>query len=533
MAINLWTLGGKPSSYNPLPIGGSNLPINIGEYTLTLKAKSNLNATLTIDIDGSGLVNGMGFANNVLTREFQIYTFILKTTSFQTLFIADLNSKGDIIIENIQVVEKPLGLPKRILTPKVKVPKKNLFDGRLELGDIAWLGHNLVDSTRVRSVGFVPVKPNTVYQISHKGPSGQVNSYDALGNPVAWSNFNGYALDAAKSFTTPNNCYFIRFVVKGTTDINTQIQIEQGSTPTPYEPYKEILPPAKKGLLMDGINNYLQLPSMMMDSVEIDCVIDGVQASGSRYLFDARTGSPSGYIYGGGGSIGGDISKVFVDDIEISRSWTAITKDKRIKLSAKFTNPFTDDVVFFSSYANTERLKGILYGVKCYLNGQVVAEYDFTNPNNIVGDKVLQKAKNLIPIFDSGQWSFHPNFKVLGKDVGRLDATFSQQDSFVSIPVTNEKPYLYNLNTNGLVRLQKTSLKEFSGANQFLTNTAGTFTANETFNGYVTFRLTSPGTGSFDFIRPQLYELTGKEGTLYGSPVIELKAPKRVLYAKR
>jgi hypothetical protein len=44
---------------------------------------------------------------------------------------------------------------------------------------------------------------------------------------------------------------------------------------------------------------------------------------------------------------------------------------------------------------------------------------------------------------------------------------------------------------------------------------------------------TSETTGTFDFIKPQLYQLDGKEGTITGSPVPQLKRSKRVLYAKR
>jgi hypothetical protein len=35
------------------------------------------------------------------------------------------------------------------------------------------------------------------------------------------------------------------------------------------------------------------------------------------------------------------------------------------------------------------------------------------------------------------------------------------------------------------------------------------------------------------FIRPQLYALDGKQGTINGSPVKQLDTPKRKLYAKR
>jgi hypothetical protein len=407
--------------------------------------------------------------------------------------------------------------------PKVKLAGgKNLFDGLLELGDIAWLGHNLADTTRVRSVNFINVKPNTTYQMTHSGTGdGQINSYDISGLPVAWSNVNGYRLVKGQTiFTTPNNCYKIKIVSSGNTNINSQIQIEQGSTPTPYEPYTEVLPPAKKGLVMDGVNNYLQFPSMTMDSVEIDCLIKPKQSNST--LIDARTGLSLGYVSvnSSGSIIGG--SSFTIEGYKLY---------ERTKIKASKITSFTDDINIFSAFNGSEKTEGILYGVKCYLNGQVVAEYDFTNQNNIVGDKVLQSAKNLIPVFDDPSWSIHSNARVLGKDTLQLNApSTALSTSEIKIPVKPNTNYLLVCNHNGymLVRNGTGSLLIVGGtSSKSVSFSSGIYSE-------ILIRFFNPSvSGMFDFIRPQLYELDGKEGTLFGNPVSELKAPKRVLYAKR
>lgn len=43
---------------------------------------------------------------------------------------------------------------------------KNLFDGQLELGSLDASGINMVDSTRVRSINYIPIKPLTTYVIN-------------------------------------------------------------------------------------------------------------------------------------------------------------------------------------------------------------------------------------------------------------------------------------------------------------------------------------------------------------------------------
>jgi hypothetical protein len=50
---------------------------------------------------------------------------------------------------------------------------------------------------------------------------------------------------------------------------------------------------------------------------------------------------------------------------------------------------------------------------------------------------------------------------------------------------------------------------------------------------YIGVRLENSSIGTFDFIKPQLYQLDGTEGTIVGAPSKLRKPNKRTLYAKR
>jgi hypothetical protein len=658
MAINLWKVGGQPTAFSPLPSSGYQLVYisNSATFEMKFKAKSTNVGKLRLTEQG-GAPLSITFALTSNLTEY-VTTFSISGNVGKWVGFIDNNSTGDIIIQDIQLVEKPL--PKltingmdgflsgkwslsantrvvddetlelnspsavndisslivpvitgqtytiaktegngRILLrkegaggtsffntsgttpftftvdetfkgflyirldnnnaigtftfkkpmlnlgstpapyskktgermvmpvkPRVKVAKKNLFDGVL-IGGYLGNGVFISSGTYRLSDNFIPVTPNSKYSltINDKNP--------ADGCRVTWFDSSKTYINSTtdlQNIVMPSNAYYVKFHFH-VNSINyvagDKIQFEKG-TPTPYEPYTEIIPPARKGLVMDGVTNYLQLPSMTMDSVEIDCLIDAGQSFASfPKIIDARAGLSNGF-YG--------FTSAGVE--EKGSGWlvaTGLKKGERttIRLSS---SPFTDDIKIFSNDAGTAKLKGILYSVKCYLNGQVVASYDFTNPNNLVGDKVLQSAKNLIPSFDSGKWYLHPNFKVLGMDVGKLDATAPAQTSFFKLNTAPNANYLMTCITNSdrfvaVIYDSNNTVISSYGAD---TRNGGKNTITVPSNGVrMEVWVYSSATGSFDFIRPQLYELTGKEGTLFGNPIIAIKAPKRVLFAKR
>ncbi len=401
--------------------------------------------------------------------------------------------------------------------PKKYVPKKNLFDKNTANKGYSLNGSGVsVANPTFAYSDYIPVKPNTVYSktVTNGGEFYTVNKSFITAIPTG-------TLD----LITPSNAYFLRVNIP--LDSLNAYQLEEGTTPTPYEPYTEILPRVKRGLAFNGVSDYLQLPSMTMDSIEIDCLIDSNTSSDQNTLFQSYNGTYYGRV---ANANQGSTPFPAVNGI---LSTSPHPRNIRVKIRYSFTQ-YMGETKVMSNFAGTNNVKGTLYKVTCYLAGKVVAEYDFENPSNFIGDKVLPNAKNLIPNFEDSRWNLHANFKVLGKDVGRLDGTADYQWSTVLIDV---KP-----NTIYWLVFGRTSTE---GARMEIRNPSGTVflkNAGQQPPIYVTgpnetqllVRISNLlERGTFDFVKPQLYELSGKEGTLVGKPTPLRKAAKRTLYSKR
>jgi hypothetical protein len=414
--------------------------------------------------------------------------------------------------------------------PMRYVPKKNLFNKATVSVD-GWR----IDSTNgtaKASAGnsysdYIPVQPNKPYVASWLVPTGISDAHHYSFYDVNKTFISG---GLASSFTAPSNAYYLRVSI--TTSLIGQAQLEEGTTATPYEPYQLVLPKAKTGLQMDGVYNYVQLPSMTMDAIEIECLIDAVQKA-SYYLLDCRVVyALDNYV--NGASTGSNVDSLKIDSVSYSNA-SLLPKNQRIKPKITFKTPVTTGKVF-SMYTGSEQSKGIIYKVTCYLAGQVVAQYDFENPSNLVADKLIPNAKNLIPSFEDTRWSLHSNFRVLGRDVGRLDASAGFQTSNVIIPCLPNQTYMLSCQITG-GRVYGDILNSSNG---FISNTAiVTKTANNliftTPSNASSIKLwldNQTVVGTLDFIRPQLYQLSN-EATLYGGRNPKNKSSRRVLYAKR
>jgi hypothetical protein len=366
-----------------------------GSFTLTKPSKIFINVRRSDSVDlGSGVI---------LTSDYSMQLESGTTATAYTPYAVQVNPK-----------------------PKKWVPKKNMFDAfstpwRLQSG----IGSNgygkslktyitSPNNSRVTNDCIVSVKPNTTYSVTLSNPNIDYAyaTGDIAGNvitDVGWKN-------RASSFTTDANTYYLAFVFRKLDNSNfitandvrdsCNIQLEEGSTATPYEPYQLVTPRAKTGLSFNGQMDYFQIPSMTMDSIEIECMIDPNQPISAPTLLDARTGLANGHV--SIGTISSAWSSIIVDGVDktISKQWTDIPKGQRTKVKVIAPSSFTDDVTIFSNYLNsaTNKLKATLYKVTCYLNNAIVAQYDFENLKNVVGSNVLPALsggyKNLIPVSD-------------------------------------------------------------------------------------------------------------------------------------
>jgi hypothetical protein len=396
---------------------------------------------------------------------------------------------------------------------------------------------NSVSST-VSILPNILVKPSTNYVISVM--TLPVNSYiayiqkDIAGNQVVGETVIIPQGGSQASFKTNINTAYVQIQIYS--NVNGQFtiqqpQLEEGTSATTYTPYdvqankkaKKPIVKARTGLSFNGVSDYLQLPSMTMDSVEIDCLIDSTQFNGGWHrLIDVSSSSAYYFITNNFAFYGTKLSML--------SGGISIGTRSTVRLSA---NIYSSDTVSLFGFGGGDSVKGTLYKVTCYLNNQIVAQYDFEKPSNIVGTSVLQNANNLIPNFEDARWNLHANTQVLGKHYLRLNATASSNVSYSTINVSPNTNFIFTNTTNGyccvanadgsinLLGWSSLPSRTFnSGSNSVIRIYCGNY------NGVFV-------SGTFEFSKPQLYALSGTEGTLNGTPISARKQSRRTQYAKR
>ncbi len=155
---------------------------------------------------------------------------------------------------------------------KLKICDKNLFDGQWELGAInSSTGEKTTNSTSVRTVNYIPVKPHLTYHFSFTdGASYFPYSYDANYNFVA---YKGMKKGSFYLNMSDNELYLI-IVQYGSITPPANAQIEIGSVGTDYEEYKEFIEytPSADGTV-EGVKSLY--PSMTLfadkDNTVITC----------------------------------------------------------------------------------------------------------------------------------------------------------------------------------------------------------------------------------------------------------------------
>lgn len=120
--------------------------------------------------------------------------------------------------------------------PILTTTGKNLFDGKIENGEIDRNG-NLDRNAKIRhrSINYINIKPNTQYYYSANIGESECNWiwYD--------SNKNYIIRQYTKNAVSPSNAHYLRYysgMPEGTDLTKLNVQIEQNTRPTPYEPYK-------------------------------------------------------------------------------------------------------------------------------------------------------------------------------------------------------------------------------------------------------------------------------------------------------
>ena len=134
---------------------------------------------------------------------------------------------------------------------KHKMVGFNAWDEVAEEGGISTsTGQNITSAGNSRTKNYIPVVPNTKYYFKSPVTLG-LRFYDASKNIIG-----DYALSANNSYTMPNDCHFLRFVIVGVTAYANNICVSlywDGERAGEYEEYKTWEYPLDSDLELRGI----------------------------------------------------------------------------------------------------------------------------------------------------------------------------------------------------------------------------------------------------------------------------------------
>lgn len=156
-------------------------------------------------------------------------------------------------------------------TVKLKTCGKNLFDGEWEVGSInTTTGEKQANSSSIRTVNYIPVKPNTTYYFSFTaGVNYFPYSYDEDFTFIA---YKGMKKGSFSLTMGENECYLIIVQYSNLTPpLNAQIEI--GAAATEYEEFKGITEysPTTDGTAENVISVY---PTMLLFTDTANTIIE-------------------------------------------------------------------------------------------------------------------------------------------------------------------------------------------------------------------------------------------------------------------
>jgi hypothetical protein len=472
-------------------------------------------------------------------------------------------------------------------------PKKNLISA-IEQGAILGTGFGNNDgiTTRVRSKNVIIIDQSKNYTISCIEPNKQVIVWTQLLDG-SYSQVQGAYANLPFTFSG-NGIKAIRLQFRKSDDsafIPSEItaQLEQGTVATSYTPYAVQVnkkpqrtnangqPTTIKratGLRFNGVTDYIAYNNINLSLYKqviynISFKLNSYPIGGSNYgeliskelvikfritstgaVFILLSEDGTSWTYSYQTPFTCSIGVVYNLQLVVDLNTKTINLYSSGNLVSSLNIPSTQIgnnnnsvAVAAMSGGGGECLSGVVYSYSILGDGNKIIDVDLTNPKNIVGNTVIPNTQNLIPSFEDARWSINGNAKVLGKDVLHLDATASFQASLFVIPVKLNDKFVFSGVINGRLSLQELDVNKNLLQSDYLT----TVNTNESRSRYVNtiITITNPnvtylnvglsnyGAGSFDFIKPQLYKLSGQEGTIYGAPIPLNKPSKRSKYALR
>lgn len=112
----------------------------------------------------------------------------------------------------------------------------NIFDEEMETGTLDnSTGETAIDNNKMRSVNFIPVKPNTTYSVyNNTGVNLYIYSYGA---DKSFIEFDNTGMITGSTFTTDSNTYYIKFRTQNNPSYSNNISINYSSSDDDYHAY--------------------------------------------------------------------------------------------------------------------------------------------------------------------------------------------------------------------------------------------------------------------------------------------------------
>ena len=233
--------------------------------------------------DGSTYYEGWETLNQTTGLKYWKFTTTSPITAFR-FWIANIDancSANNFMLLQYQQGMENWNIPyfegmKSVENPILTSIGKNLFDGKLEYGIISSTNGLPYDSNDfVRTQDFIPINCEKItYTVINEQCGLSFYYYDKDKNFIS----NKTKTKVSDDLSIPDGVAYLKFRTYPISDesitnnLNTQIQIEEGSTATPYEPYKSNILSTPQGTVLRGIGSYKDVIGWNDGVIRRNCV---------------------------------------------------------------------------------------------------------------------------------------------------------------------------------------------------------------------------------------------------------------------
>lgn len=149
---------------------------------------------------------------NTIQLEYGEQPTSLETFVPKKLYVLNNNNEYEEFTDTVHAGTEPNGAKVWIKYPK------DMFDTFMERGTFLNNGLNNSSTNRIRTNGYIKVKPNTEYKILIKGNSAKIlqtsiSFYTTNDYTTPRTDFIGWEHGNIRTFVTPNNCEYVRFLI--------------------------------------------------------------------------------------------------------------------------------------------------------------------------------------------------------------------------------------------------------------------------------------------------------------------------------